>query len=39
MTNIEAMQRLKKGEFVGSLVQFSTDEYGVTAVIVTTKEN
>ena len=39
MTNVEAMQKLKKGGFVGSLVQFSTDKYGVTTVTITSKEN
>lgn len=38
MTNVEAMQALKKGEFEGSLVQVSTDEYGVTTVTVTSDE-
>lgn len=38
MTNVEAMQSLKKGKFEGNLVQISTDEYGVTTVTVTSDE-
>lgn len=39
MTNVEAMQKLKRGEFVGRLIRFSTDKYDVTTVTVTSKEN
>lgn len=37
MTNVEAMQGLKKGLFEGNLVEISTDDLGVTTVTITTK--
>ena len=37
-TNVTAMQMLKRGEFDGQLVEFSTDKDGITTVAVHTKE-
>lgn len=37
MTNTEAMQGLKNGLFEGNLIEISTDDFGVTTVIITTE--
>ena len=37
-TNRTAMMLLKRGEFQGHLIEFSTDKDGITIVTVHTKE-